>query len=88
MGGSSPFLQTSPCIHWMLLVTTANQTVFDLLRCAFCFGVNSTQRTDDLHTPHAGRDRTIDYSYNIFTFRGIANLGFLLVLGVGLLALL
>jgi hypothetical protein len=43
---------------------------------------------DYLHNPDPRRDRKNDQGGTIFTARGIANLGFLLFLGLGLIALL
>lgn len=43
---------------------------------------------DHLHTPDPRRDRKIDQGGTIFTCRGIANLGCLLFLGLGMATLL
>ncbi|KAF8318787.1 beta-glucan synthesis-associated [Clavulina sp. PMI_390] len=44
---------------------------------------------DWLHSPHGRLDRSsqVDINYNVFTFRGIGNLGFIIFLGLGLFAL-
>jgi beta-glucanase (GH16 family) len=42
---------------------------------------------DYLHNPDPRRDRKLDHGGNIFTYRGFTNLGFLILLCLGLLAL-
>ncbi|KAI0789619.1 beta-glucan synthesis-associated [Abortiporus biennis] len=46
--------------------------------------VNFREPDDSLHTPDPKRDYKTDKGGTIFTFRGIANLGCLLILGIGL----
>ncbi|KAJ7225676.1 beta-glucan synthesis-associated protein [Mycena pura] len=48
---------------------------------------NHPEPDDVLHNPDPNRDRKNDNDGNIFTFRGLTNLGCLLVLGVGLVTL-
>ncbi|KAJ7092566.1 beta-glucan synthesis-associated protein-domain-containing protein [Mycena epipterygia] len=48
---------------------------------------NHPEADDFLHNPDPRRDRKNDTRGNIFTFRGLTNLGCLLVLGVGLITL-
>lgn len=43
---------------------------------------------DDLHNPDPRRDRDNDFGSNIFTYRGLTNLGCIFILGLGLIALL
>ncbi|KAF9462095.1 beta-glucan synthesis-associated protein-domain-containing protein [Collybia nuda] len=42
---------------------------------------------DDLHNPDPRRDRENDFGSNIFTYRGLTNLGCIFILGLGLIAL-
>lgn len=46
------------------------------------------EQDDFLHNPDPRRDRSFDHGGNIFTKRGIANLGCVILLIVGLIALL
>ncbi|KAJ7099618.1 beta-glucan synthesis-associated protein [Mycena crocata] len=48
---------------------------------------NHPEPDDFLHNPDPKRDRKNDTRGNIFTFRGLTNLGCLLVLGIGLVTL-
>lgn len=73
---------------WPAMLSATIRMVATSIRSCALIGPHYIYWTDDLHSPHANRDRTIDYNYNIFTFRGLGNLGFLLVLGLGLLMLL
>lgn len=43
---------------------------------------------DDLHAPDPRRDHRVDKGGHIFTARGLANLGCLLILAVGMVTLL
>ncbi len=43
---------------------------------------------DHLHTPDPVRDRKVDKGGSILTCRGFVNIGFVLVLGLGILMLL
>lgn len=47
---------------------------------------NHREADDDLHNPD-GRDKGTEYNFNFFTQRGFTNLGCLILLGVGLVAL-
>ncbi|OBZ79710.1 Beta-glucan synthesis-associated protein KRE6 [Grifola frondosa] len=49
--------------------------------------IDHPEQDDDLHNPDPRRDRRNDQGGNIFTYRGITNLGCLLILAVGLLTL-
>lgn len=49
---------------------------------------NHPEPDDHIHNPDPRRDRKNDKGGTIFTTRGIANLGCLLILAVGLVALL
>ncbi|TFK37328.1 beta-glucan synthesis-associated protein [Crucibulum laeve] len=49
--------------------------------------INQPEADDELHNPDPRRDRKNDYGGHIFTSRGLANLGCIIVLGVGLVAL-
>lgn len=51
-------------------------------------GVNHAEPDDYLHNPDPRRDRKSDKGGSIFTSRGLANLGCLLILVTGLIALL
>jgi len=48
---------------------------------------NHAEPDDYLHNPDPRRDKSTDHGGNIFTARGIMNLGCLLVLGLGILTL-
>lgn len=50
--------------------------------------MNVREPDDHLHNPDPKRDRHHDAGGHIFTARGIANLGCLLILGTGMLMLL
>ncbi|KAF7320123.1 Glycoside hydrolase family 16 protein [Mycena kentingensis (nom. inval.)] len=50
--------------------------------------INHQEPDDFLHNPDPKRDRRIDNDHNVFTFRGLSNLGCLLILGTGLITLL
>jgi len=50
--------------------------------------VDIPEDDDDLHTPDPRRDHQKERDKNIFTCRGVVNLGFLLILFLGILALL
>lgn len=49
---------------------------------------NNPEPDDYLHNPDPRRDRKNDGGGNIFTARGLSNLGCLIILGVGLVTLL
>ncbi|KAJ7071182.1 beta-glucan synthesis-associated [Mycena amicta] len=49
--------------------------------------ISHTEPDDFLHNPDPRRDRKNDSDHNIFTLRGVSNLGCLFVLGVGLVTL-
>lgn len=50
--------------------------------------MNTPEPDDFLHNPDPKRDRINDRGGNIFTSRGLANLGCLLILGAGCVMLL
>ncbi|THG94070.1 hypothetical protein EW145_g8218, partial [Phellinidium pouzarii] len=50
-------------------------------------GPNSSEPDDALHDPDPKRDKTIDMGGTVFTGRGLANVGCLLILGLGIFAL-
>ncbi|KAG6905633.1 hypothetical protein DXG01_001497 [Tephrocybe rancida] len=50
--------------------------------------LNVPEDDDELHNPAPNRDRRKDRGGSIFTFRGIANLGCLIILAVGIITLL
>ena len=50
--------------------------------------VGQEEEDDHLHNPHPRRDYTVDDGGHIFTTRGIANIGCIVVLCVGIIGLL
>ncbi|KAF7306776.1 Beta-glucan synthesis-associated protein [Mycena indigotica] len=49
--------------------------------------INHSEPDDFLHNPDPRRDRKNDRDHDVFTLRGVSNLGCLLILGVGLVTL-
>jgi len=49
--------------------------------------IGQLEPDDELHNPDPRRDRNNDFGANIFTYRGLTNLGCIFILGLGLIAL-